>query len=312
MTQVEGPHSEIGEYLREIGQYPLLSAEEEVELARQIVDGRRAADRLALALAEYTPSVDREHLEAEVEAGAAARRRMIESNLRLVVSIARRYAGHGLSLQDLIQEGNIGLQTGIERYDFEKGYRLSTYIYWWIRQAMTRALANDSRTIRLPAHAGELLRNAAHAEQELRTEMLGEPTVEQVAARVGVAVERLRELRRMALSPGSLDRPVGDESTRTHADLLVDEAASDVFQLSGVSDEVEDSIAAVLAELPERERNVIRLHFGVGRPDAMSLAQIGEKMGITRERARQIENQGLRRMRANTRLRRAFVEETRG
>jgi RNA polymerase primary sigma factor len=308
VAQVDGTPTQIGEYLCEIGQYPLLTAQQEVELARQMALGRRAEQRLA---ASVTP-LDRESLEAEVEAGVAARRRMIESNLRLVVSIARRYVGHGLSLQDLIQEGNVGLHTGIDRYDFQRGYRLSTYIYWWIRQAITRALANDSRTIRLPVHAGELLRSAAKTEQELRTELLGEPRLEQVAARLGVPTERLRELRRLAASPGSLDRPVGDASGRTHADMLVDNAATDVFQLSGLNDELEDSLTEVLDELPEREGHVLRLHFGVGRRDALSLAQIGQKMGITSERVRQIESQALRRMRANTRLRRAFVETTGG
>jgi RNA polymerase primary sigma factor len=306
VTQVDATTGEIGEYLREIAQYPLLSAEEEVELARQIAIGKRAAHQLS---ATVTP-LNRADLEAQVEAGVQARRRMVESNLRLVVSIARRYAGRGLSLQDLIQEGNIGLQTGIDRYDWQKGYRLSTYIYWWIRQAMTRALANDSRIIRLPVHAGELLRSAAQAEQQLRAELLHEPTIEQVATRLGIEAERLRTIRRIAASPGSLDRPVGRETERTHADMLVDEAASDIFQLSGVSDEVEDSIGAVLDELPERERTVVQLHFGVGTQDPLSLAQIGKKMGITRERARQIETQALRRMRNDSRLRRAFFEVT--
>jgi RNA polymerase primary sigma factor len=306
VTQVDAPTGEIGEYLRELAQYPLLSAQEEVELARQIAIGKRAAHQLS---ATVTP-LNRASLEAQVQAGAQARRRMVESNLRLVVSIARRYVGRGLSLQDLIQEGNIGLQTGIDRYDWQKGYRLSTYIYWWIRQAMTRALANDSRIIRLPVHAGELLRSAAQAEQQLRAELLHEPTVEQVAERLGIETERLRTIRRIAAAPGSLDLPVGRTTERTHADMLVDEAASDIFQLSGVSDDVQDSIGAVLDELPERERTVVRLHFGVGTQDPLSLAQIGKKMGITRERARQIETQALRRMRNDSRLRRAFFEVT--
>jgi RNA polymerase primary sigma factor len=303
MTDIESRPGEISDYLREIARYPLLTAGQEVALARKMAEGRRAARRLAAAAPKEKASLDR-----QVQARALARQCLIESNLRLVVSVARRYCGRGLSLQDLIQEGNIGLQTGIEKYDWRKGYRLSTYIYWWIRQAITRALANDSRTIRLPVHAGEMLRIASQAEQELEAALGREPTLDEVAARAGIHAERLRAIRLVAATPASLDTPVGVDSTQTHSETVVDEGASDSLQQIGESADLEQSVAAILEELPERERNVVRLHYGLGKAAALTLAQIGTQMGITRERARQIENQALRRLRGDTRIRRAYVE----
>lgn len=304
MTEVDASPGDIGEYLAEIAQYPLLSAEEEIELARQVAVGKRAARRLAT---EASPA-DRAVLEQHVKEGNAARKRMIESNLRLVVSIARRYASRGLSLQDLIQEGNIGLQVGIDRYDWRKGYRLSTYIYWWIRQAVTRALANDSRIIRLPVHAGELLRAASAAEEGLQAELGVKPTLYQVAARVGVGADRLSAIRSVASSPRSLDAPLARDSALTHGDTLVDEEASERFRNLERTDDLEQTVDEVLEELPERERQVVKLHFGLGNTGALTLAEIGEHLGVTRERARQIEGQALRRLRGDTRMRRAFVE----
>src|SRR5215471_1207398 len=196
MTQNDPLLTDLTEYLREISQYPLLTADEEVCLARQMAEGGRAGRRLAkLRKATVTraeSTTEQTVLEQQVRGGLAARQRIVESNLRLVVSIAGRYRGRGLSLQDLIQEGNIGLHTGVEKFDWRKGYRLSTYIYWWIRQAMTRALANDSRIIRLPVHAGEMLHTAAQAEQQLMAEVGRPPTLREVAQRLGVPPERLR------------------------------------------------------------------------------------------------------------------------
>jgi RNA polymerase primary sigma factor len=308
MTESEAAPGDISDYLHEIAEYPLLTADEEIQLARQLADGRCAARRIAAAPAP----ADREKLEQQARAGALARRRLIESNLRLVVSVARRYSGRGLSLQDLIQEGNIGLQTGIEKYEWRKGYRLSTYIYWWIRQAITRALANDSRTIRLPVHAGELLRRASQTKQQLQAELGHEPTEAQIAARVGIHPERLQAIRRVAATPGSLDMPLGEESTSTRADTLVDEAATYPLELVGEAADLERSVDAVVEELPERERYVLKLHYGLGRTAALTLAEIGKQMGISRERARQIESQAFRRLRGDMRVRHAFVEMATG
>jgi RNA polymerase primary sigma factor len=283
MTQNDLLGSDLTAYLHEISQYPLLTAEDELRLTREMATGTAASRQLA-------------------------RQRLVESNLRLVVSIAGHYRGRGLSLQDLIQEGNIGLQNGIEKFDWRKGYRLSTYIYWWIRQAMTRALANDSRTIRLPVHAGEMLRNAAQTEQEFVAEVGRPPTVEEVAERLGVQPERLRAVRFAASAPQSLDAPLSTDTSLTRGDAVADDHADDALEHAEAATDLEESIDAALEVLPERERQVVVLHYGVGIQQPWTLAQIGARMGVTRERARQLEGQAMRRLRHNPRLRRALVE----
>jgi len=305
--------TDLTEYLREISQYPLLTPEDEMRLARQVTDGATASRRLAKlhnAAASVELMRDAAHLEQQVALGLAARQQLVESNLRLVVSIAARYRGRGLSLQDLIQEGNIGLQTGVERFDWRKGYRLSTYIYWWIRQAMTRALANDSRTIRLPVHVGELLRTAAQAEQDLAAELGRVPTLTEVAERAGLSRERLRAIRLAASAPTSLDAPLAGDGGLTRADTVADEQAHDPLDWTLEAADLQQSVGNALAHLPERERAVLALHYGVGTQQACTLDEIGKRMGVTRERARQLENQAMRRLRKNTQLQRTLVELT--
>jgi RNA polymerase primary sigma factor len=282
MTTFGGASEELSDYFREIAQHPLLTPQEEFELTRQMREGG-CAER------------------------AQARQRLIESNLRLVVSVARRYRGQGLSLADLIQEGNIGLQTGIDKFDWRKGFRLSTYVYWWIRQALTRALANDSRLIRLPVHTGELLREAAQTEHRLAMELGIEPTLPQVAAAMHIEPDRLRQIRLAAGAPASLDVSVGSDSDVTWAETVADDAALAALH-SLDSDDVPETVSAALEELPEREREVLRWRFGLARGDSSSLAEIGKRLGVTRERARQIEDQALRHLRAHAGLRRAMLE----
>jgi RNA polymerase primary sigma factor len=283
MTNLGGASDELSDYLREIALHPLLTPQEEIELAQQMLEGG-------------------------CEERERARRRLIESNLRLVVSIARHYRGRGLSLADLIQEGNIGLQTGVSKFDWRKGFRLSTYVYWWIRQAMTRALANDSRLIRLPVHAGELLREASQTEQRLAAELGIEPSLSQVAASMHVQPDRLRQLRLAAGAPVSLDVPVGMDGDRLRAETVADDAAQAAMQSVADTDDLPATVSAALEALPEREREVLSWRYGLARADTSSLVEIGKRLGITRERARQIESQALRRLRQNAGLRRAMLE----
>jgi RNA polymerase primary sigma factor len=283
MTGSELPGSALTQYVREISAYPLLTAEQEISLARQMSEGKD---------------------------GGEARQRLVQSNLRLVVSVARQYQGHGLSLLDLIQEGNIGLQNGVDRFEWRKGCRLSTYVYWWIRQAITRALANDSRTIRLPVHVGELLRRAARAEQSLEIELGRPPSQAEIAGRIDIDPERLRLIRMAAATPASLDLPLRRDPTRSRADALVDEDSALVYDDGVDTADLHRGLMSVVNRLPERERDVLKLRFGLDTPGAHTLEEIGRSMGVSRERARQLENQAMRRLRSNVDLQRDLVELT--
>jgi RNA polymerase primary sigma factor len=306
MFEAEPSESNLSAYMREIARHPLLTPEDELRLAEAMGDGRRAARQLANLPDADSPLLP--DLEQRVDRGVRARTQLIESNLRLVVSIARRYRGNGLSLLDLIQEGNIGLQIGIDRYDPTKGYRLSTYVFWWIRQTIVRALANDSRTIRLPVHAGELVRDAAAAEQKLQAELGRNPTLNELALSIGVPCDRLGAMRLAATAPLSLDVPTSNESQLTRADMVIDESALASVEAAGADKELAQKVADVLEGLPERERQVLQLRYGLGHRKAWTLAQIGGRLGVTRERARQLEGQALRRLRNDARLRRALLD----
>jgi RNA polymerase primary sigma factor len=295
------------QYLREIAQHPLLQPAEEIELACQLDMGRQAA-RLDRSVKEALSSERRADLEQAIETGRRARERLIESNLRLVVNIAGRYTRRGLSLQDLIQEGNIGLQMGIDKYNWRKGFRLSTYVYWWIRQAMTRSLANTGRLIRLPVHVGDLLRRATALEQRLEVDLGRTPALAEVAAELDVPAERLRAMRVAASTPTSLDTAVASNSELTRGEMVRDDEALAAMQSAGESAESSDEVVAALQDLPAREREVLRLRYGLGNSDATSLTEIGARLGVSRERARQIEGQALRRLRGDRRLRRALLD----
>ena len=253
-------------FLNEAARWPLLTAAEEVELAKRIERGDEAA-----------------------------KERMINSNLRLVVSIAKKYQGHGLSLLDLIQEGIIGLIRAVEKFDWRRGFKFSTYATWWIRQAVQRGVANKSRTIRLPVHIVEREQRMARAERELTLKLEREPTEEEIAKAAKLPVKQVRDVRKAARAVTSLDRPIGEEGGSTYGDLIPGDTAPVEEELH-VSLQ-QEALRKALGELPEREREVLRLRYGLnGDVDPQSLEQIGRHLGLTRERVRQLEAQALERL----------------
>jgi RNA polymerase primary sigma factor len=301
-----GGESPAALYLREISRTPLLSAEEEVELAKQIEAGRAAKRRLERG--EVAPE-EREKLEEAVRQADAARKRLIESNLRLVVSVAKRYLGRGLSFLDLVQEGNIGLQRAVDKYDWRRGFRFSTYAYWWIRQAIGRAVAEQGRTIRLPIHVIEQLTRLYNVSRELEHQLGRAPTFEEIGERLGVDPERVREAFRAAKVPISLETPVGFEEEATVADFVADVAAR-----APIEEAEETYLAHSLDEalreiLSPREVMVLRLRFGLDRGgEERTLGEVGQELGISRERVRQLEAEIMHKLRRARKFRERFRE----
>src|SRR6266852_2789302 len=282
-------------YLREIANHDLLNQHDEVHLAQRMEAGRGA--HTTLNSGEAFDDADRERLTRLVDDGERARRHLIESNLRLVVSVARRYLNRGLGFLDLVQEGNIGLQIGADKYDWRRGFRFSTYVYWWIRQAMTRSLADQSRTIRLPVHAVELLTRVMRAEREIQAETGEQPSVEVVAQFLGLDVERIIEARRAAQTPLSIEAPLGDDSDMTRGDLLGDETAGQAAHRAVEKEELSQRLTEALDSLDPRERKIIKMRFGLELGDERTLSEVAEMMGVSRERIRQIEQAALAKLR---------------
>lgn len=304
-TETGGPSSDLfRQYLREIGRIPLLTAAEEVDLARRVEAGLFAEEKLSNATdLDSQLALDLDRL---VVLGRMAKRRLIEANLRLVVSVAKRYVGRGLTMLDLVQEGNLGLIRAVEKFDYARGYKFSTYATWWIRQAMSRALADQARTIRVPVHVVELINRVIRVQRRMLQERGYEPTPEEVAAHLDLAPERVSEVLRLAQEPVSLHAPVGEEDDVALGDLIEDgDAASPVESAAFLL--LREHLEAVLSTLGERERKVVQLRYGLADGRARTLEEIGRIFGVTRERIRQIESKTLNKLRDH-----AFADQLRG
>jgi RNA polymerase sigma factor (sigma-70 family) len=291
----------VRQYLNAIGRVPLLTAEEEVDLAKRYRSGLIAAMRLRDD--DALTAATKLRLRRVVEDGARAQERLVTANLRLVVSIARRYLGRGLSLLELVQEGNLGLIRGVEKFDHTKGYKFSTYATWWIRQALTRGTANKARAVRLPVHVHEMVAKVRRTEFELLQTIGRDPTDDEVAETLGITQERLRELRLAGREITSLDRTVGEEGETTLGDLVRDEDAVDPEQRATTL-AANAELDRALSCLHERERSVLELRYGLTDGEPRTLEEIGELYGVTRERIRQIEKKTLAKLRHPSQVRR--------
>ena len=263
-------------YLKEIGKVPLLTAEEEIELSKQ--------------------------MELGGEAGQAARQRLAEANLRLVVSITKRYVGRGMLFLDLIQEGNLGLIKAVEKYDYRKGFKFSTYATWWIRQAITRAIADQARTIRIPVHMVETINRLIRIQRQLLQELGREPTPEEIAVKMEIPVEKVREIQKVSQEPVSLETPIGEEEDSHLGDFIQDENVQVPAEAAAYT-LLREQLDEVLETLTDRERQVLRLRFGLDDGRARTLEEVGREFHVTRERIRQIEAKALRKLRQPSRSR---------
>jgi RNA polymerase primary sigma factor len=286
-------------YLKEIGKVPLLTAELEVELAKRIEAGTVGADQIQLyesAGAGSPAPEERTRLRMQVRRGQQAKEALIEANLRLVVSIAKRYRNRGLAFLDLIQEGNLGLMRAVEKFDYTKGFKFSTYATWWIRQAITRALADQGRTIRIPVHMVETINKVVRVQRQLLQELGREPTVEEIASRVEFPIERVREIQRINQDTVSLEQPMGDEEDFSLSDLIEDQGA-EVPDDAATRSMLHEAVRDALGTLPQREREVMELRFGLEDGRVRTLEEVGKAFGVTRERIRQIEAKTLAKLR---------------
>ncbi|MFZ1491192.1 MAG: RNA polymerase sigma factor RpoD [Ilumatobacteraceae bacterium] len=292
--EVTSTNDTVRMYLREIGRVSLLTAEDERHLAQCIEEGHLAGASLD---AEPPPEgADRRRLLREVQRGQEAKSELIQANLRLVVSIAKRYAGRGMLFLDLIQEGNLGLMRAVDKFDYTKGFKFSTYATWWIRQAITRAIADQARTIRIPVHMVEHMNRVLRVQRQLHQELEREPQLDELAEKCGMPPDRVREILRMAQDPLSLDSPVGEEDESALGEFIPDAAADapvDVATRKMLVRAVEEA----LAELSEREQEVVRMRFGLEDGRARTLEEVGKEFGVTRERIRQIEAKTLAKLR---------------
>ena len=298
-------------YLKEIGKVPLLSAEEEIELAKNMEAGAVAKEKIAILKSREENATEEElaeikeeikNLQKDLDAGDEATKRLAEANLRLVVSIAKRYVGRGMLFLDLIQEGNLGLIKAVEKFDYRKGYKFSTYATWWIRQAITRAIADQARTIRIPVHMVETINKLIRVSRQLLQELGREPSPEEIAAEMNMPVERVREILKISQEPVSLETPIGEEEDSHLGDFIQDDnvpVPADAAAFTLLKEQLEE----VLGTLTEREQKVLTLRFGLEDGRARTLEEVGKEFNVTRERIRQIEAKALRKLRHPSRSR---------
>jgi RNA polymerase primary sigma factor len=299
-SELEGIDDPVRMYLREIGRVPLLTSRLEVELAILMERGEYCDERLRDAGLER--DVRRQH-EGDVQRGRQAKRRLTEANLRLVVSVAKKYIGRGMNLLDLIQEGNIGLIRAVEKFDYVKGYKFSTYATWWIRQAITRAIADQARTIRVPVHMVETINKMIRTSRRLVQELGREPTAEEIAAEMQIPAERVREIMKASQEPVSLETPVGEEEDSRLGDFVEDKATQAPAEAAS-HQLLREQMESVLHTLSGRERRVLQLRFGLDDGRSRTLEEVGKEFGVTRERIRQIEAKALRKLRHPSRSKR--------
>ena len=298
-------------YLKEIGKVPLLSADEEIELAQNMEDGAVATEKINVLKGRLDGASEEDKaeikeeiktLQRDVDKGADAKKRLAEANLRLVVSIAKRYVGRGMLFLDLIQEGNLGLIKAVEKFDYKKGYKFSTYATWWIRQAITRAIADQARTIRIPVHMVETINKLIRVSRQLLQELGREPSPEEIAKEMNMPVERVREILKISQEPVSLETPIGEEEDSHLGDFIKDDnvpVPADAAAFTLLKEQLEE----VLGTLTEREQKVLTLRFGLEDGRARTLEEVGKEFNVTRERIRQIEAKALRKLRHPSRSR---------
>ena len=298
-------------YLKEIGKVPLLSADEEIELAQNMEDGAVATEKINVLKGRLDGASEEEKaeikeeiktLQRDVDKGADAKKRLAEANLRLVVSIAKRYVGRGMLFLDLIQEGNLGLIKAVEKFDYKKGYKFSTYATWWIRQAITRAIADQARTIRIPVHMVETINKLIRVSRQLLQELGREPSPEEIAKEMNMPVERVREILKISQEPVSLETPIGEEEDSHLGDFIKDDNVP-VPSDAAAFTLLKEQLVEVLGTLTEREQKVLRLRFGLDDGRARTLEEVGKEFNVTRERIRQIEAKALRKLRHPSRSR---------
>ena len=290
---VVGSDDTVGLYLKEMTRVPLLSNSEEVKIAKQIVKGREA---LKLLNQTVKSRQRRERLQAQVQVGLEAREHLIKANTRLVVSIAKRYMGQGVPFLDLIQEGNLGLMKAVEKYDYKRGFRFSTYATWWIRQTITRAIADQARTIRLPVYMSDRLRRLYQVARSIEQTNGRQATAEEIADELNVDTRKVQWMLKASWQPLSLEQPVSEDDDNELASFIEDDTTPSPAQVA-YSNMLRDKVEEVLCTLSPREANILRLRFGLVNGRAYTLKEVGQKFGLTRERIRQIESQALRRLR---------------